>query len=81
MKKVKVWEAKREHLLCLTDLVLNFWEQLRSHWLWKKKHIELCTLNQVKTLDFFMNDLQYISTVLEHTSLECMPTNLTDAQD
>lgn len=44
-------------------------------------HIELCTLNQIKWLDFPMNDLQYISTVLEHTSLECVLRNLTDAQD
>lgn len=80
MKKMKVWEAKREHLLCLTDVVLNSWEQLRSINS-EKKHIELCTLNQIKSLDFSMNDLQYISTVLEHTFLVCMPTNLTYAQD
>lgn len=36
-KKVKVWEAKGEHLLYLSDVVLNCWEQLRNQ-LWKKAH-------------------------------------------
>lgn len=46
----------------------------------EKKHIELWTWNQIESLDFSMNDLRWISTLLEHTSLECVPTNLTDVQ-
>lgn len=43
--------------------------------------IELCTLNQIKSFDFLTNYLQYISTLLEYTSLDSVPTNLTDVQD
>lgn len=46
----------------------------------EKKNIELWTQNQIESLDFSMNDLQQISTLLEHTSSEHVPTNLTDVR-